>query len=160
MVAVSLLVLGLQACSASPPEKVPVASPVAQEPAKPPAVATPATEGVPPAGPASSSEPTPVASAVAPQVAISASATSGPDPGEAARADQEQRVRAQVAAAKAKAESLSAKADADCPDLKPGELRHPGAVARCAQLRGDAAQAVSDYEDLKKEARDAGIAVQ
>jgi hypothetical protein len=161
VVAVSLLVLGLQACSASPPEQVPVASPVANDQPPPPAVSAPAAGGVAAADPAPAGQPTPAASAAAPQATASASASPSPspDPAEAARAEQEKRIRAELATAKAKVDSLTAKADTECPDLKPGQLRHPGAVSHCAQLRSDAAQAVSDYEALKKEARDAGIAV-
>jgi hypothetical protein len=95
-----------------------------------------------------------------PQVSASASTPPTPDPAEALRAEQEQRIRAEVATAKAKAESLSAAANAECPDLKPGELRHPGAINHCARLRSEAAQAVSQYEMLKKQALAAGIAVQ
>jgi hypothetical protein len=69
-------------------------------------------------------------------------------------------MRSELATAKAKAESLSAAANAECPDLKPGELRHPGAVGACARLRSETAQAVSQYELLKKQALAAGIAVQ
>jgi hypothetical protein len=95
-----------------------------------------------------------------PQVAASASTQPSPDPADALRAEQEQRIRSEVATAKAKAESLSAASNAECPDLKPGELRHPGAVNRCARLRSEAAQAVSQYESLKKQALAAGIVVQ
>jgi hypothetical protein len=110
------------------------------------------------AAPASRAPATPTASA--PQVAASASASPSPDPAEAERAEQEQRVRSEVAAAKARAESLSATANAECPDLKPGELRHPGAVSRCARLHSEAAEAVNQYELRKKEALAAGITVQ
>ena len=79
---------------------------------------------------------------------------------EAKRVEEEQRVRAEVAAAKARAEALTAQANAECPDLKPGELRHPGAVARCRLLKEQAAEAVRQYEVGKKDAQAAGITVQ
>jgi hypothetical protein len=158
MVAAWLLALALQGCAASPPEQARESPSPAPEAAQAPAVTPPSADFAPGAGPAAAQAPSPVAPAVAPAASASPSAT--PDPAEAARAEQEKKVRAQVAAAKATADSLTAKADTECPDLKPGELRHPGAIARCAQMRADAAQAVSDYEALKKEARDAGFAVQ
>jgi hypothetical protein len=102
----------------------------------------------------------PSAPAGAPPVAASASPSPTPDPEEAKRAEREQQVRAQVAAAKAKAETLTAQANAECPDLKPGELRHPGAVSRCKLMHGEADEAVKEYETLKKEALAAGITVQ
>jgi hypothetical protein len=82
------------------------------------------------------------------------------DAAAAQRAEQEKAVRAQVAAAKAKADSLSAQANSECPDLKPGELRHPGSVGYCNRLRSEAANAVGEYESLKKQAQAAGITVQ
>jgi hypothetical protein len=96
----------------------------------------------------------------APQLSATASPSPSADPAEAERAEYEKKVRAQLAAAKAEADSLTATANSECPDLKAGELRHPGAVSRCEGLRRQAAQAVSTYETLKKEAKDAGIAVQ
>jgi hypothetical protein len=145
--------------TAPQPATIPVATTLAAErPQEPPAVsAAPASEM-----PASELSPTaqgiPVATPT-PQVSASASTSPTPDPAEALRAEQEQRVRADVAAAKAKADSVSAAANAECPDLKAGELRHPGAVSHCARLRSDAAQAVSQYEMLKKQALAAGITV-
>ena len=67
--------------------------------------------------------------------------------------------RAEVTAAKARAEAFTAQAYAECPDLKPGELRHPGAVARCARMHEEAAEAVRAYEQARKDALAAGITV-
>ena len=154
--AASLVVLGLQACSSSAPQPSP--SSLAQEQTPLPGVSAPAGY-VPPVDPAPAGQAmTP--SGPAPQLSATASPSPSPDPAEAERAEHEKKVRAQLAAAKAEADSLTATANSECPDLKPGELRHPGAVSRCERLRSQAAQAVSAYEALKKEARDAGIAVQ
>ena len=155
-VAVALLVLGLQACSGSTPEPSP--SPLGQEQA-PPGVSAPPAGYVPPVE-SSPADQAMTPSGPAPQLSTTASPSPSSDPAEAQRAEQEQRVRAEVAAAKATAESLTTAANTECPDLKSGELRHPGAVSHCARLRSQAAQAVSQYETLKKEARDAGISVQ
>jgi hypothetical protein len=142
------------------PATIPVATTLAAErPQEPPAVsAAPASE-MPASALSPTAQVTPVASPE-PQASASASTPPTPDPAEALRAEQEQRIRADLAAAKAKADSISAAANAECPDLKPGELRHPGAVSHCARLRSDAAQAVSQYEMLKKQALAAGITVQ
>jgi hypothetical protein len=150
--------LAVEGCGSAPAPQ-PAASPVATTlaPERPPDAPVVAATTMN-AAPASGSPTTPTASA--PQVAASASASPSPDPAEAERAEQEQRVRSEVAAAKAKAESLTATANAECPDLKPGELRHPGAVSRCARLHSEAAQAVNQYELRKKEALAAGISVQ
>jgi hypothetical protein len=121
--------------------------------AAPPAAAVPA--GAAPAGGAA-----PAAPAAAPAAAASASPSAAPDPEEAKRAEQEQRLRAEVAAAKARAEALTAQVSAECPDLKPGELRHPSAAARCQLLKDQAAEAVRQYELGKREAQAAGITVQ
>ena len=100
-------------------------------------------------------------SAPAPQLSATATASPSADPAEAERAaEYEKKVRAQVAAAKAEADTMTATANSECPDLKPGELRHPSSVSRCEHMHSQAAQAVRTYEALKKEARDAGIAVQ
>ena len=150
------LALGLQACSGSAPEPSPSPSALAQEqtplPGAPPAYvppveSSPAGQAVAPSGPA-------------PQLSATASPSPGADPAEAERAEHEKKIRAQLAAAKAEADSLTATFNSECPDLKPGELRHPGAVSRCEGMRNRAAKAVSEYETLKKEAQDAGIAVQ
>jgi hypothetical protein len=144
---------------AAQPVTIPVSTTLAGEPQEPPAVSAPPVSAMP----ASELSPTAHAMPVATpetQVAASPSTPPTPDPAEALRAEQEQRIRSEVATAKAKAESLSTAANAECPDLKPGELRHPGAVSHCARLRGDAAQAVSHYEALKKQALAAGIVVQ
>jgi hypothetical protein len=94
-----------------------------------------------------------------PPPAASASASPTPDPEEAKRVEQEQRLRAEVAAAKARSEALTAQVNTECPDLKPGELRHPSAAARCAILKDQAAEAVRQYELGKREAQAAGISV-
>ena len=149
--------LAVGGCGSAPAPQ-PAASPAsttlaAERPPDAPVAAATTMNAAPVSG---SSAPT----ASAPPVAASASVSPTPDPAEAERAEQEQRVRAEVAAAKARAESLSATANAECPDLKPGELRHPGAVSRCARLHGEAAEAVNQYELRKKEALAAGITVQ
>jgi hypothetical protein len=146
------------------PAPQPVTSPVAttlapERPREPPAVSAPTVSEMPASGLSPTARVMPVVTPE-PQVAASASTQPTPDPAEALRAEQEQRIRAEVATAKAKAESLSAAANAECPDLKPGELRHPGAINHCARLRSEAAQAVSQYEMVKKQALAAGIAVQ
>ena len=69
-------------------------------------------------------------------------------------------MRAEVAAAKARAESLTAQVNSECPDLKPGELRHPSSAARCQLLKDQAAEAARQYELGKREAQAAGITVQ
>ena len=145
---------------AAQPVTVPVATTLAGErPQEPPAVSAPAVSAMPASELSPTAHVTPVATPET-QVAASASTPPTPDPAEALRAEQEQRIRSEVATAKAKAESLSAASNAECPDLKPGELRHPGAVGHCARLRSEAAQAVSHYEALKKQALAAGIVVQ
>jgi hypothetical protein len=156
-----LLVHGLRNPQPSPPPTtIPAATPLAREQPPPPsAVSAPTLSEMP----ASALSPTAAAmpgATAGPQVAASPSAPPTPDPATAQRAEQEQRTRSEVAAAKAKAESLSATSNAECPDLKPGELRHPGAVNHCERLRSEAAQAVSQYENLKKQALAAGIVVQ
>jgi hypothetical protein len=122
-------------------------SPTSERAAVPPALAGPAS---PSASPEAQPTPTPADSAVP-------SPEPTPDP---ARQAEQERLRSELAAAKAKADALSAALATECPDLKPGELRHPGAVGRCARLRSEAAQAVSQYEASKKQAEAAGIAVQ
>jgi hypothetical protein len=150
--------LAVDGCKSAPPPP-PAASPAATTlaPERPPDAAVAAATTMN-AAPASGSPKAPTASA--PTVVASASPSPSPDAAEAERAEQEQRVRAEVAAAKAKAESLTATANAECPDLKPGELRHPGAVSRCRRLHDEAAEAVNQYELRKKEALAAGITVQ
>jgi hypothetical protein len=155
-IAASLLLPGMQACSGRAPQPSP--SPVAQEQTPLPGVSAPAGY-VPPV------ETAPAGQAMAPaaptpQLSATAAASPSADPAEAERAEYEKKVRAQVAAAKAEADSMTATANSECPDLKPGELRHPSAVGRCEHMHSQAAQAVRTYEALKKEARDAGIAVQ
>jgi hypothetical protein len=161
VVAVYLLVNALRTPPSAPEAvTIPAATTLApQRPQEPPTVSVPAGSEMP----ASPLSPNPRTTAVAspqPQATASASTAPTPDPAEAVRAEQEQRIRSDVAAAKAKADSLSAAANAECPDLKPGELRHPGAVSHCARLHGEAAQALRQYEALKKEAQEAGIVVQ
>jgi hypothetical protein len=155
-VAASLLGLVLHACSGPAPQPSPSPSALTQE--QTPAPGAPA--GYVPPMESSPSGQAVTASAPAPQLSATASPSPGADPAEAQRAEQEQRLRAEIAAAKATADSLTTAANTECPDLRPGELRHPGAVSRCAQMHRQAEQAVAQYEALKKEARDAGIAVQ
>jgi hypothetical protein len=157
-----LLVHGLRTPPPAPqPKTIPAATTLAPErPPEPPAVSAPTASEMPPSGLSPTAHVMPVATPE-PRVTASASTQPTPDPAEAARrAEQEQRIRSELATAKANAESLSAAANAECPDLKPGELRHPGAVGHCARLRSEAAQAVSQYEVLKKQALAAGIVVQ
>lgn len=104
----------------------------------------------------------PVGASGAPPAAAGASPSPSPttDPEAARRAEQEQRLTAKVAAAKAKADSLTGQYNGECPELKPGELRHPGAVAHCNHLHEEAAAAIQDYEAARREAQAAGITVQ
>jgi hypothetical protein len=127
------------------PERVP--APVASAPpvSEAPAVEVSASPSVSPS--------------VTPATAATASPSASPtaDPAEAQRKQEQERIRAELAAAKARADSLTTAVNTECPDLKPGELRHPGAVAACARLRGEATQAVSQYEALKQQAAAAGV---
>ena len=156
-----LLVNGLRTPPPAPQAvTIPTATTLApQRPQEPPAVSAPAVGEMPASQLSPNPRMTPAASPQ-PQATASASTPPTPDPAEALRAEQEQRIRSEVAAAKSRADSLSAAANAECPDLKPGELRHPGAVSHCTRLRSEAAQAVSHYEALKKEAQEAGVVVQ
>lgn len=145
------------ACSdgapAPPPSTVPAATTFATAPPVAPTPAmyeAPAAEVSPSPSVSPSATPTPAGTATA-----SASPTA--DPAEAQHKQQQESIRAQLAAAKAKADSLSTAANTECPDLKPGELRHPGAAAHCARLRSEAAQAVTQYEALRQQAAAAGI---
>ena len=161
----------LMACGGAKPAPSPEASPAAvtlapARPADAPAEIAPATAttqaapGAP--GTAASAAPAapaaPAAAAAAAPAAASPSPT--PDPEEAKRVEQEQRLKAEVAAAKARADALNAQVASECPDLKPGELRHPGAAARCQILKDQAAEASRQYELGKREAQAAGITVQ
>jgi hypothetical protein len=143
----------LAACGSKPapaPSPSPSPAEVTLAPARPadaPAQLAPAPAAQPPA-------------AAAPAAAASASPSATPDPEEAKRVELEQRLRAEVAAAKARAESLTAQVNSECPELKPGELRHPSAAARCQLLKDQAADAVRQYELGKREAAGAGITVQ
>jgi hypothetical protein len=158
-----LLVDKLRTPAAPPPAATslvaPTAAPEAGAPATvqaPSTYATPAFESSPGTAPAATGPATP-----SPQATASASASPSPDAAaEAVRAEQERRLRADLDAAKAKADSLTATANSECPELKSGEQRHPGAIYRCQRLRNEAAQAVADYESLKKQAQAAGINVQ
>ena len=126
------------------------------------AAAAPMVEApaLPAASPSTSSARVPAsAPAAAPAPAASASASPSADPEAARRAEQEQRLRAKVEAAKAKAEASTARFNNECPELKPGELRHPGAVAHCNRLHDDAAAALREYEAAKTEAEAAGVSV-
>ena len=152
----------LVACGGPKPAPSPEASPAAvtlapQRPADAPAAIGPATSVAASTAPAAAPK---VAAATAAPPAASASPSPTADPEEAKRVEQEQALRAEVAALKARAEALTAQANAECPDLKPGELRHPGAVARCRLLKEQAAEAVRQYEVGKKEAAAAGITIQ
>ena len=145
------------ACSERTPAPPPTTAPAATTLAPaPPAAPGPALGEAPAAEVSPSPSASPSASP-APSAAASASASPTADPAEAQRKQQQEQIRAQLAAAKERADSLSTAANTECPDLKPGELRHPGAVASCARLRGEAAQAVSQYEALKQQAAAAGI---
>jgi len=135
---------------APPPSTVPAATTPATVPPVAPTYEAPAAEVSPSPSVSPSATPTPAATA-------SASASPTADPAEAQRKQQQESIRAQLAAAKARADSLSTAANTECPDLKPGELRHPGAVAACARLRSEATQAVSQYEALKQQAAAAGV---
>ena len=110
------------------------------------------------AAPSPSPSPSPLVDG-APPAAAAASASPTPDPEAAKRAGQEQRLRAQLDAAKAKTDALTAQFNAECPELKPGELRHPGAVARCNRLHDEAAAAVQAYEAARRDAQAAGVTV-
>lgn len=99
---------------------------------------------------------TPLPPTDAPAAAVPPSTLSTPDP----QADLERQFRLQIAQAKAKSDSLEAAVRQECPDLKPGELRLPEAVAQCTRLRADATQAVAFHENLKKEALRAGVWIQ
>jgi hypothetical protein len=154
----------LSACGSKPaPSPSPSPAEVTLAPARPadaPAeIAPPATsEAVPGAAPAAAPG-APAAPAAAAPAAASPSPAATPDPEEAKRVEQEQRLRAEVAAAKARADALTTQVNTECPDLKPGELRHPSASAKCAVLKDQAAEAVRQYELGKREAQAAGITV-
>jgi hypothetical protein len=168
-------IAGLAACSRgseTPPATTPSASVAAST--APPEVTVPS---VAPFDVATSPSPSPSAAAAGAPGAVAAEAPAGGAAGAAApgaspsaspgaeaeaakRAEQEKQVRADVAAAKAQADALAAQASSECPDLKPGEMRHPGAVARCNQLRNAAAAAAQAYETAKRTAQSAGITVQ
>jgi ribonuclease E len=156
----------LAACGSKPaPSPSPSPAEVTLAPARPadaPAELAPATSQALPgagsaAGPAAAGG---APAGAAPPAAASASPAATPDPEEAKRVEQEQRLRAEVAAAKARADALTAQVNSECPDLKPGELRHPSAAARCQLLKDQAAEAVRQYELGKREAQSAGITVQ
>jgi hypothetical protein len=157
----------LAACGSKPaPSPSPSPAEVTLAPARPadaPAELAPAAQppaAAAPAGAAGGAAPAAAPAAAAPAAAASASPAATPDPEEAKRVEQEQRLRAEVAAAKARADSLTAQVNSECPDLKPGELRHPSAAARCQLLKDQAAEAVRQYELGKREAQSAGITVQ
>ena len=145
---------------APPPSTTPPAATLAPERAPAPPVASAPSASEAPASAVSPAAPVTPSATATPPVAASASAPPTEDPAEAQRKQQEERIRAELAAAKARADSLSSAANTECPDLKPGELRHPGAVAHCARLRSEATQAVSQYEALKQQVAAAGIKVQ
>jgi len=110
--------------------------------------------------PSPSASPSASASAAASPGAASPSASPTTDAADAQRKQQQDQLKADLAAAKSTADSLAAKANSECPDLKPGEQRHPGAVAYCTRLRSDATLAASQYESLKQQAAAAGVKVQ
>ena len=157
----------LAACGSKPaPSPSPSPEEVTLAPARPadaPAEIAPASQpavGSAPAGAAGAAGAPAAPAAAAPAAGASASPSATPDPEEAKRVEQEQRLRAEVAAAKARADALAAQVNSECPDLKPGELRHPGAAARCDVLKDQAAEAARQYELGKREAQAAGITVQ
>ena len=155
--------LSLSACGSrerdAQPSATPADAPLATERTPEPPT-TPAPAGERPSPETAPAGPVTPPAAATPPASPSASASPTTDPAAAQRAETEKAVRAQVAAAKAKADTLSAQANSECPDLKPGELRHPGSVGYCHRLRSEAANAVSAYESLKKQALAAGITVQ
>jgi hypothetical protein len=157
----------LAACGSKPaPSPSPSPEEVTLAPARPaeaPAEIAPAGQpaaGAAPAGAAGAAGAPVAPAAAAPAAGASPSPSATPDAEEAKRVEQEQRLRAEVAAAKARADELTAQVNSECPDLKPGELRHPGAAARCQILKDQAAEAVRQYELGKREAQAAGITVQ
>ena len=154
----------LSACGSRPePSPSPSPAEVTLAPARPadaPAEIAPATgQAAPAAVPGAPGAPAAAPPAAAAPAAASPSPLATPDPEEAKRVEQEQRLRAEVAAAKARADALTAQVNTECPDLKPGQLRHPSASARCALLKDQAADAVRQYELGKREAQAAGITV-
>jgi hypothetical protein len=102
----------------------------------------------------------PLASPSAPADAPSAAGSAPASPDAAAEAQKkalEDQLRQKLRAAKSNAETLEATLKQECPDLKPGELRHPAAVRGCTQLKAQATQAAATYEELKKQALLAGV---
>jgi type IV secretory pathway VirB10-like protein len=163
-IAIVMTAVVLVACGG--PKAAPSPSPSPAEvtlaPARPadaPAEIAPATGQAAAGAPAAAAGAPAAAAPAAAAPAAAASPSPTPDPEEAKRAEQEQRLRAEVAAAKARAEALTAQVNSECPDLKPGEQRHPTAAARCALLKDQAADAVRQYELGKREAQAAGITV-
>jgi hypothetical protein len=170
-----LLMAIVAACSGPAPAPHPSASPAAvpaapvapageEVPAPPPPVSAPApVEDQPaatapaeaPAGP--QGEGTAAASPSPAGSPASGDAPATPDPAEAQRAAAAEQLKQKLKAAKTRVEALDASLKQNCPDLKPGELRHPGAVRACIQLQAQATQAAADYEDLKKQAQAAGV---
>jgi hypothetical protein len=104
--------------------------------------------------------PPPVAAPSAEAPAASPAGPPSPAAADEAKKQREDQLRADVAAAKGRADTLAAQVASECPELKPGEMRHPGAVGRCNQLKAEANQAASQYETLKQQARSVGITVQ
>jgi hypothetical protein len=169
-----LLTAILAGCSAPAPSPSPSAAPTPAPaapiapageavPAPPPALSAPApAEEQPataPAEPAAGPDGDDAATA-SPSPAASPSPGSGDaanDAAEAQRRAAADQLRQKLKAAKTRAESLDAVLKQNCPDLKPGELRHPGAVRACTQLQAQATQAAADYEELKKQAQAAGV---
>ena len=156
-VAASLLAV---ACGGSAPAPSPEAAPVttfAPAPTLPPETVPtlPPMGGGAPAG-----FPPPVAAPSAEAPAASPAGPPSPAADDEARKQREDQLRADVAAAKGRADTLAAQVASECPELKPGEMRHPGAVGRCNQLKAEANQAASQYETLKQQARSVGITVQ
>lgn len=147
----------LGCAAAPPPEASPVPTTVAPE--RPPEmyVPPPPVEGEPPATFPGIVETPPAAS---PEAAAPAAGEPTPAPAEAGPTAQQQRLAAELTAARAKADAAAAAFNAECPELRPGEVRHPGALARCGRLRAESAHAASQYEAVKKQAQAAGVAVQ
>jgi len=169
-----LLTAVLFACSAPAPSPSPGAAPAAapatpaapageSAPAAPPAVSAPAPAAAeeqpaaPGAEPAAGADGDAAATASPSPSASPSAGDAANDTSEALRHAAAEQLRQKLKAAKTRVEALDASLKQNCPDLKPGELRHPSAVRACTQLQTQATQAAADYEDLKKQAQAAGV---
>jgi hypothetical protein len=150
------------------PTPAPAATPSAEAapaplppPASTPLPVDPADSAAPaePIAPVDSPPAEPSASPSAPaETPPAGSAPASPDAAaEAQKKVQEEQLRQKLRAAKSNLETLEATLKQECPDLKAGELRHPGAVRGCTQLKAQATQSAAAYEELKKQALQAGI---